>query len=524
MRLSLVPRSSRPGGDPPEPPDPPNSERGYSEPDPDAHKLPFVANRTDWGKAATFLMSQVNKYNNPPTLFQRGNGMVEMVTEPETVDDIEVPAGGMIKVDAARLAKRMEESVRCVKETKSEYYPTPMPLGPAKSALIDPGRYDLPELREVIHIPLMLTDGTVVDTPGFDPRSKRFLVLPTGFRVIPRPPPSKEAAIEAYGHLDNLLKDFPFANAASRKNALGCLFGMAGKKLINAPYPLVLVNAPGGDTRGGNGKTLLCHALIGIAHGIEIHFNIWPKGENALRKQLIANVVVAQPATLFDNLPTNACLDLGPLNSWLTGKKVQDRAMGHSSNIFGDLRGHQTFANGNGITFRGESGRRCVEILLDKPPRNHVYEYPFLHKHILNHPSEISAWLLTILESWWVITQLDGKAPGVGQTPIIKSFEPWSMFTGSVMCVCDAGQDYLANFGEGVNDEDTAAAELDFFELLESIFHSDWVTAGELWEVIDDLLQDGPNHVPPLESFLPGSLADAVTNMSDDKPERSVIG
>lgn len=503
-RLSLVPRSQPGSGDPPDPP-----EDDYYEPNADAQKLLFVSNRTDWGTAAPFLMTQVNKYNDPPTLFRRGDTIVELVTEPLTLDGQESPTGTMIKVDALRLAKRMGACVRCVKETKGEYYPCPMPLGPAKYALIDPGRSGLPELTEIVHTPMMLGDGTIVDKAGYTPSSKRFLVLPTGFRIIPRPPPSKEAAVEAYGYLDNLLKEFPFANAASRKNAVGAILGMVGKKVINAPYPLLFVNAPGGNTDGGNGKTLLCNALIGIAHGVEIHFNIWPRGETALRKQLVANVAVAQPATLFDNLPTNLCVDLGPLNGWLTGTKVQDRAMGRSSNVFGDLRGHQILANGNGVTFRGESRRRCVEILLDKPPRNFVYEYPFLQRYILEHQSEISASLLTILESWRVISDRDGP-PGEGQTPIIKSFERWSMSTGSMMYLCDAGQDYLGNFGEGGNDEDTAAVELAFFETVESISHSEWVTAGEMWEVIDDLLKD-----PRSPILLPRTLTEMLTNMSD---------
>jgi hypothetical protein len=84
------------------------------------------------------------------------------------------------------------------------------------------------------------------------------------------------------------------------------------------------------------------------------------------------------------------------------------------------------------------------------------------------------------------------------------------MSTGSMMYLCDAGQDYLGNFGEGGNDEDTAAVELAFFETVESISHSEWVTAGEMWEVIDDLLKD-----PRSPILLPRTLTEMLTNMSD---------
>jgi hypothetical protein len=172
-------------------------------------------------------------------------------------------------------------------------------------------------------------------------------------------------------------------------------------------------------------------------------------------------------------------------------------------------------ATGNGLRWRAESARRCIDIFLTKPPENHVFETPFLKEFVLEHASELSAWVLTILESWLFVVKQSGP-PGEGQTPVIKSFERWSITTGSMMSLCDAGGDYLANFGDGAGEDNTSAVEHAFLNAIYNVYGSKWFTAGGLWKVLDE---SGPIH-----KLTPKSLLDLVDNTKKDRPGRAVSG
>jgi hypothetical protein len=86
-------------------------------------------------------------------------------------------------------------------------------------------------LMGIVSAPLILTNGRVIDNPGYDARTGLYFdPLGTSFPPIPKKP-TQEDAQEALNLLDDLLQEFPFTNDASKAVALsGLLTAVSGHR------------------------------------------------------------------------------------------------------------------------------------------------------------------------------------------------------------------------------------------------------------------------------------------------------
>lgn len=464
----------------------------------ESHKPAIIINRLLNHQVAERLMDALLKTNDPPYLFRRGRELVR------------IENGSVLPVDVTQLMDLMDYAAVIYKVNESgEGHPVNMPRSPAKSALTNVARYGFPELKEVIHAPLMLANGQILDRSGYDPTSKFFLALPPGFQVLPRSKPSKEAAKAAYAFLARPLKDFPYSDEASRANVLGFIFGVAARNIIDAMLPLALVVSPAPDT----GKTTLCKAMVALATGMRVAVNSWPDGNDQLRKLLLSNFLESPAATIFDNVAANKKLNPASLNTVLTSGIFKDRILQRSKNSAFDLRGHPMLLNGNRLRLVHEFARRCVVISFQSkrtPPP--IYEHAgeaALLKWCIDHRSEVNAAILTILESWLAECECNG-APGRGMTPDIDSFEAWTQIVSSIMWFCEQGESFLAGRDDalaGVADD----TEIDFAFIgaVQDAFKSDPFRAGDLWAKIEEggILND----------LMPPSLIEMTASTKDRK-------
>jgi len=449
--------------------------------DPKTEKPSVVINRVQTHQAASELMEAITRTNDPPFLFRRCRDILHIH-----------PDGVTRTLDAEALKDLMDRSARVIKVAKNgEATLAPLPLAPAKSVLAgDLTRFGLPVLKEVLHTPTLLKNGRVLDRPGYDPASQLYLALPSGFKILRRPPPSKAAAIEAYAWIANIMGDFAWDDSASLANAMAFILGVAARNVIDSIMPLALVGK-----KFGAGKTLLCNVLAILATGTRPTLVQFPESNDQLRKLLLSHFRESPAATVFDNVANGRTLNPAALNSALTAGIFKDRILQSSKNSSFDLRGHPMLLNGNTLKLKYEFARRCLPITLLSSASNPTlrqpkggFKYPgeALLEFCLENRSVVNSKSLTILESWCLERDRNG-IPGQGQTPQIPSFEKWSEIVGSIMFFCGQGHLFLAGRQETLLEKaEDPQEEFAFVGAIVDTFGSDCFKASELWARIEE--------------------------------------
>ena len=140
------------------------------------------------------------------------------------------------------------------------WVPADAPDEVADALLSRGGKWNMPVLAGISRTPFLRRDGSLCDTPGYDP-SSGVLFKPgsDGFPPIPRKP-AKTDALEALALLERLLHGFPFVSRAGHAVALSAILTMLDRRSMTAA-PLHAFTSPA----AGTGKSLLVDAVALLA-------------------------------------------------------------------------------------------------------------------------------------------------------------------------------------------------------------------------------------------------------------------
>jgi hypothetical protein len=397
----------------------------------------------------------LHDWNEPPELFQRG-------TEPAqiAVDDQDRP-----------IIRELPDPVLddCL-DRAADFYRSTKESGAVQADL--PKRYvqriretiDLPPLDGIVEAPVLRSDGSILDEPGYDD-SSRLYYRPDADLTVPDVPeePTQEDLQRAVKTIWTPLQDFPFVDQASRANALGLMLTPTVRPQLGAQnVPLAIVDA----TVQGTGKTLLVNVMSLTATGRTAGTMSAPDGDEEWRKQITAQLLQGASMIVVDNV--RGRLQNAPLEQALTTSLWQDRVLGKSEQV--ELPQRATWvATGNNVQPKGDMKRRVYPIRMDaemeRPWTGRDFAIDNLQKWTQEHRGELVASLLTLARGWMAAGRPD---PDV---ELLGSFEEWTRTVGGILET--AGVDgFLDNLQDLYKQTDDETAEwAGFLSALHTYFH-----------------------------------------------------
>ena len=441
----------------------------------------------------------LSEANEPPDLFMRGTLVARITQDRKTGKHI---VQSLPPKEATALQERLTRVADFFKETgDGERYPCDPPRYLAEIVL---GMRDLPfpPIESIVESPILRHDGSVLDTPGYDPASGLYFA-PTGHLSLPpvAENPSWEDVTAALAFLDEAIGEFPFVCTASKANLLALLLTVIMRPVIDGCVPLALIDAP----TQGTGKGLLSNVVNMITVGREPVTVTAPSGDNddEWRKRITSTLLDGPPVIMLDNLVER--LDTPSLAAVLTARIWGDRKLGFSSNIEVPARA-VWFATANNVSVKGDMTRRCYWIRLDagvpQPWQRSGFRHPNLAEWVREHRGHLLHALLTIARYWFVNGQRVWSGNPLG------SFESWSRTIGGVLETAGI-RGFLANSNRLYDEVDTEAGEwASFFEKWHVRFGERQVTTGEVAAEImrRAYFSDQPS---PLMDALPDDLVTA---------------
>lgn len=373
----------------------------------------------EWHRAATEGENALIAANVP--IYQR-EGLVRPVIG-------EVAASGGHKTKVARLAPitvplmldylsrfahfekfdaRKQEAVRA-------HPPEPV----AKMILAREGEWSFPHLIGVITAPTLRPDGSLLATPGYDPTTRLLLVSPPEMPVIPEAP-SQSDAFAALAKLGCLLKDFPFADEASRSVAYSALISA----VVRGALPVVPLHAITAPT-SGSGKSFLVDLVAAILMGDRAPVLSAAEKVEETDKRLTGALLDGSPIIALDNVNADLYSDL--LAQAVERPLIALRPLGTS--VMRKIESRATiFATGNNLRLVSDMARRTVVCSLDpgleRPELRKFDANPFADA--LAHRGEFLAAALTIVRAY-VAAGMPGKLSA------LNSFEAWSDMVRSAL-------------------------------------------------------------------------------------------
>jgi 5S rRNA maturation endonuclease (ribonuclease M5) len=394
----------------------------------------IICNNRSLSDISADALAALDAKNNPPFLFNRSGQLVTVVTirEKDKLNrTIERPVIRNLGESALRgYMARSADYVRTSKsDTETVHNSCSPPIDVARDilALSD---WPFPLLRDVVQVPIMREDGSIMAEPGYDPETALYYAPAEGFMLSEIPSnPSKFDIESAVALLLDAVIDFPFDGGASFANLLAGMMTPVLRNLIASPVPLLVIDKP----KQGTGASLLANTIAIIATGEPAYMTTQPEGrekENEWRKRTTSLVLDGRQIVVIDNV--EGVLRSPTLCALLTSTTWSDRILGRSEMI---ERPHRIcwMATGNNIRLAGDLPRRCYKVRLDaKHPRPWQREVEFKHPQLLQWVKEnrgrLVAAIFTLGRAW-----IQAGKPEPKNTPILGSFETWTRVIGGIL-------------------------------------------------------------------------------------------
>lgn len=322
--------------------------------------------------------------------YQRGGLIVAVNTDPESqATEIKpVSQPGLLRALSSaaiwtRFDGRSQEDVVCD------------PPARHVTVLFDSEGYQhLPALTGIARQPHLRPDGTLVRDAGFDAATGLFGVFDARQFNVPDQP-TRQQAEHALGELRDLLGEFEFAKPHDKSAALaGILTATIRPSLPLAP--MLHVRAP----QIASGKSYLTSIIVSFASPTSPAAVAFPTNDEECQKLLLATLLTAPGAIIFDNLTTDL-IPFKSLCSALTEEFLTGRILGVSKTATVGTRS-LFISSGNNVDAVRDMSRRCITVNLDPqcetPATRQFAADPLTHVRA-NRPRYVSL-ALTIIRAW----------------------------------------------------------------------------------------------------------------------------
>jgi hypothetical protein len=274
----------------------------------------------------------------------------------------------------------------------------------------------MPVLRGIADAPTLRADGSILQTPGYDPLSGLLLKLDgTWPAILDRP--TKAEAEAALAKLLEPFEEVPFETEEARSAFASSILTHAVRAALEtAPFTTIIAPSP------GSGKGLLTDSISMIVGGRRAPKRTLPRRDDEeMRKVITAALMAGDRMLVLDNIPRGHAVDSPALDQAMTSGIWADRILGKSAQIALPFT-LSVFLTGNNISFHADAVRRGCYIHLDpkvEHPEERQFKIPDLLGHLLEHRRDLLVAALTILRAYKVAGEREVLTP-------LGSFEAWS--------------------------------------------------------------------------------------------------
>ena len=357
-------------------------------------------------------------YPHAPFLFQRAGQLVRLAIGEfgPSIDEMNEDA-------VYGLLARTADWFKALEDANVETSPS---RDAAKDMIAYPDLH-LPILEGVISTPVFGRKGELILTEGYHADDRLWMWPDTDLEVaeIPAAPELDETTAARGILFDELLVDFPFVDVSDRAHTVAAMILPFVRRLIDAPTPMHLIEAP----TMGSGKGLLANLISIVTTGSACEARTLPESEDEIRKMLTAELMRGRPIILLDNASERKQLYSSSLASVLTSVRWTDRKLGQSS--MASVPNHALWLmTANNPNLHLEITRRCVRIRIDprvdRPWKRSGFKHPDVAEWARqNRPALVRA-ILTLIRAWMAA----GKPR---HTVRLGSFEAWSTTMGGIL-------------------------------------------------------------------------------------------
>ena len=374
-----------------------------------------ITNNQQLRTKAAALWAGVHTNNHPRRLFSFNRQIARIKEDDAKVEILDMNTA---KYEFARLVNWMQESKN---DWGTHVDPSQNVIGDALSTHKPP----LPELTQVVSIPIVTSEGRLITAPGYDAESGVFYAAESGCLPQINSAATKRDALDALNWIEEeILVDFPFADAASKAAAISIAILPFVRQLIHGQTPLYLLEKPA----AGTGATTLGLALCYPFMGKEIPVTTWTSSEEERRKQITAHLASGGGPIFYDNMSGYINSDI--LASALTIQNWSDRLLSTSKQAEFPINS-TWLATGNNPEFHAQILRRIASIrlvsLMEDPSQRTNWRHADLLHWISTHRKEYVEKILTIVMAW-----LNEGMPEFQGKPL-ASYVSWSSVMGGIL-------------------------------------------------------------------------------------------
>lgn len=455
------------------------------------------------------ILLGIKKDIKDPMVLTHGEGLVSVRSiTPKTVRMVQKiqesttekypPMMGIDRYDRVTLRLKAMEAIRFVQRGKDGLVPIEAPNNVLDSVLASHIRF--PPLTGIAEHPLVLVDGRLLSTQGYDSTTGLFLHFPR--HIIPRLPNdiTRERAIQAYHYLATVLFDeFPFRSEIDRAGAVAMLITAAQRHLIGGAEgcPGYAIVAPNQST----GKTALARIVSLALLNRPVPASSWSPDDDEMGKRVLSILLEGHSLVVFDNLQEGEKITGNELAKAMTGDVYTSRLLG--GNKWVSVPSCCTWIfTGNNITPSGDFNTRLITIGLDsreEHPDRRSFVRNNLSEWCADHRAEVlQALFILLVGGYQAITNNQFQM----STIIPTRFPEWDRMVRAPMLWAEA-PDPAELFEKNKENDPMAEGRVNFLKAWHGCYND---TAITMQKVVQDVSSF------PSSDF--AELRDAITDIS----------